>query len=222
MRGVMDHPSLGVVRYSATPTSEDPDQQVADTISLMRQYAGEDARSPVIASDVAQAQVSNDPIADTWNYINRYSGTRGMRFTRDEAIASQVPIGQWRPCVETLIRPVDQAMLPNPQGDCDDFAMYGAAHLQARGVPCSFATVAADGRDPNAYSHVYLVAYPSWGPYAGMRVPMDLSHGSYLGWEVPNAYGKFCEWSCSGIGVVGWGLLLSGGYLLYRSLRRAA
>lgn len=212
-----------MVRYELRQTSDDPDQQVADTISLMRSYAAEDARSGAVLADSAQAAVSSDPIADTWNYLNRGSGARQMQFVRDEQTSAPAEqIGQWRPCIETLIRPVDQAVLPNPQGDCDDFAMYGAAHLMARDVPCSFATVAADGRDPSVYSHVYLVAYPKQGPYAGMRVPMDLSHGPYLGWEVPNQYGKFREWPCSGLGLLGWGLIAGGTYLLYRSLRRAA
>jgi hypothetical protein len=218
----MQHPSLGLVRYQLTETSDDPDQQVADTIGLMRQYANADGATPQLAADVAQAGAA-EPLGDTFEYLRR-NGRRGMRFVRDEDIGApfeQSQPGGWRPVVETLMRPFDQALSSDPQGDCDDFAMYGAAHLVARGIPCSFATVAADGETPDQFTHVYLVAYPKDGPYAGGRVPVDLSHGPYLGWEAPNRYGKFCEWSVNrGMGVVGWGLVAGGAYLLYRALRR--
>jgi hypothetical protein len=92
--------------------------------------------------------------------------------------------------------------------------MYGAAHLMARGVPCSFVTVAADDSDPSMYSHVYLAAYPN-----GQRVPIDLSHGHYPGWETVNRFGKRKEWPIgSGFNFLGLGLLAAGGYLLYRAV----
>ena len=126
---------------------------------MMRGYASADARSPLFQHDVLNAAVSDDPISDTWNYLNRYTGSRGMQFVSDERTGAAWS-ERWRPLVEAMIRPVDQAWLSNPQGDCDDYAMYGAAHLIARGVLCSFATVGADDQDPSVYSHVYLVAYP--------------------------------------------------------------
>lgn len=226
MQGVMDHPSLGRVKYSIKEVSDDPDEQVAETIGLMRQYANEDASNPTLQQDVAQAWRSDDAIGDTFNYVRR-DGARGMRFVADESTGAAFQEvghpGGWRPVVETLIRPADQALLPNPQGDCDDFAQYGAGHLLARGVPCAYATVGVEPQDPGVYSHVYLVAYPKDGPYAGMRVPLDLSHGPSVGWECPNPWGKFMEWPLdAGLGVVGWGLLLGSGYLAWRALRRAA
>ncbi len=226
LSGVIEHPTLGQVRYQLTEVSDDPDQQVADTIALMKQYASADGGTPILYSDVAAARQTGEPLTDTFNYLRR-NGTRGMRFTRDEDTgapfeAMQAP-GGWRPVVETLMRPYDQALTPYPQGDCDDFSMYGAAHLAASGVPCSFATVAADGNSPDLYTHVYLVAYPKDGPYAGMRVPLDLSHGPQLGWEVPNRYGKYCEWPVNrGMGLLGLGALAGGAYLLYRALKGRA
>ena len=216
----MQHPSLGWVLYNVRELSDDPDTQVAQTIDLMRQYATEDSQNPILTIDVYQAWQSGDPIADTWAYLARYGGQRGMQFVRDEQTG--IPFedapsrpGGWRPLVEALIRPVDQCSLAQTQGDCDDFAMYAAAHLMARGVPCSFATLAAE--DPYLYSHVYLVAYPTSGPWAGQRVAMDLSHGQYPGWEAPNRFGKFREWPLrSGIGLLGWAAIAAGGYLLYR------
>ncbi len=221
----MQHPTLGQVRYQLTEVSDDPDQQVAGTIALMREYANADGRSPVLYKDAAQARLSGDPLADTFDYLRR-DGRRGMRFVRDEdtgAPFESIAPGGWRPVVETLMRPYDQALSPYPQGDCDDFSMYGAAHLVAHGVPCSFVTVAADQQTPGQFTHVYLVAYPKEGAYSGQRVPLDLSHGPYLGWEVPNRYGKFQEWPVNrGLGLLGIGALAGGAYLLYRALKGRA
>jgi hypothetical protein len=227
LAGLMQHPTLGQVRYSITEVSDDPDEQVAATLDLMRQYVIEDAAGPELQADVARAAVAGEPIADTWEYLRR-DGGRGMRFVRDEATGAPFEAGQsaggWRPVVETLMRPADQAVIPNPQGDCDDFAMYGAAHLRARGVPVSFATVGADPREPDVYSHIYLVAYPQAGPYAGQRVPIDLSHGPYLGWEVPGARSlRYQEWPLqSGLGLFRLGVIAAAAYLLYRAVAKGA
>jgi hypothetical protein len=226
MAGVMDHPALGRVKYSIKEVGDDPDEQVAETIGLMRGYANQDSRDPNLQADVARAWRSGDAIGDTFNYLRRH-GRRGMQFVPDESTGAAFDSvghpGGWRPVVETLIRPADQCLLPNPQGDCDDFAQYGAAHLLARRVPCSYATVGVEPQDPGVFSHVYLVAYPQDGPYAGMRVPLDLSHGPQVGWECPNPWGKFMEWPLDGgLGVLGWGLLIGGGWLAYKALQRRA
>lgn len=225
MQGELYHPTLGQVKYSIQEVSDNPDEQVEATIALMREYAQQDARNPILQQDVGYAWGTDDAIGDTFRYLCR-NGARGMQFVRDEvtgqpveALQSRSPFS-WRPVIETLIRPVDEAILPNPQGDCDDFAQYGAAHLIARGIPdVRYATAAAEGAYPDVYSHVYLVAYPQDGPYAGQRVPVDLSHGPYPGWEVPNT-GKFREWRINaGFGLLGLGLIAGGAYLLYRGRR---
>jgi hypothetical protein len=220
--GMYDHPTLGPVLYSVAVVSDDPDTQVQQVIGMMSGYAASDAKSPLFQQDVqlCAGQGGGDPIQDVWAYLNRYSGSRGMQFVNDELTgAAWDETYRWRPLVEALIRPVDQAWLPNPQGDCDDFSMYGVAHLLARNVPCSFATVAADDLDPSIYSHVYLVAYPKEGMFAGRRVPLDLSHGYHLGWECPNRFGKLREWPVGGgSGLLKFGLLAAGGYLLYRAV----
>jgi hypothetical protein len=202
------------VRYSVQQVSDNPDQQVAETITLMKRYALEDAKSPEIQQDVSRAWQTGEPISDTYAYIKDR-----LRFVRDEVTAAPFQAQYSSPIVETLVRPRDMAVLEVPQGDCDCFSMYGAAHLLARGIPCAFVTVAADDGDPTAFSHVYLVAYPTSGPYAGQRVPLDLSHGQYPGWEVANRFGKRTEWPVnSSSDVLLLGLALGGAYLLYRGL----
>lgn len=224
--GVMNHPALGPVRYSIKEVSDVPDEQVAQTIDLMREYAWEDSQSPTIRQDVAQC-AAGDPLDDTWSYLSRREGRRSMQFVRDEQTGAPfADIGRWNPIVETLMRPCDQATCPAPQGDCDDFSMYGAAHLLARGVPVSYCTVAADGADPTIYSHVYLVAYPRSGKYAGRRVPVDLSHGPYVGWETENRFGKRTEWPVDGcspvLRMLGVGMLAAGLWGIYTAVRQGA
>jgi hypothetical protein len=222
--GTFDHPALGPVLYEVTEVSDNPDIQVEQVIGMMKRYASSDAHSKLFERDVELCAAGGglDPITDVWTYLNRHSGTRGMKFVSDEHTGSafnEVPQFKWRPLVEALIRPVDEAWLPNPQGDCDDFSMYGAAHLLARGVPCSYATVAADEVDPSLYSHVYLVAYPKEGSYAGQRVPLDLSHGHFPGWETESRFGKFREWPVTGgMNYLGVGLLVALSILIYRCL----
>lgn len=218
---MLDHPDLGLCAYRLTQVSDDPDTQVSQVIDYMRAYANEDSRSPLIVSDAALAHSMGvgDPCDDTWTYLARHGGIRSMQFQRDEATAAPVDLDRWNPIVETLIRPADQAMLGQPVGDCDDFAMYGAAHLLSAGVPCSFVTVAADPNEPRMFSHVYLVAYPKDGRYAGMRVPLDLSHGHYLGWEHRESFRiqeRPLRTPVSSL--LGIGLAVGvGGYLLYRA-----
>lgn len=218
--GVLNHPQLGMCAYRLSEVSADPEEQVRQVIGLMRDYACEDAQSSYIRSDVAAAQSTGDPIADTWNWIARHGGRRGMQFQRDESTAAPLDLDRWNPVVETLIRPADQSQLASPIGDCDDFAMYGAAHLLCLGVPCRFVTIAAEAEAPRIFSHVYLAAYPKRGQYAGMRVPMDLSHGFYPGWEHGHIF-RIQEWP-----VETWmssPLVLAaagvGGYLLYRAMK---
>lgn len=220
MPGILYHPQLGPCTYSLSQVSDDPDTQVSEVISLMRGYSLEDARSGVIAADCALARQYGDPVSDTWSYLARRGGSRGMTFQRDEITAAPVEmeLPRWQPVVEALIRPADQALLGHPIGDCDDFAMYGAALLTASGVPCSFVTIAADRDYPQMFSHVYLAAYPKSGPYAGYRVPMDLSHGWNLGWEHNGAY-RLKEWPVkTRVSWLGAGVLAGGAYLLYKAV----
>src|SRR5215472_4315566 len=124
--GTMLHPSLGVVPFEVRELSADPDTQVAQTVALMTQYAIEDAARPAVQEDVRNAWRSDDPLADTWNYLARHGGVRAMQFIRDEQTGAPFErdrFGNWSPVVEALIRPVDQLYLSQPQGDCDDFAM---------------------------------------------------------------------------------------------------
>lgn len=189
-QGTIDHPVLGAVRYRMTEVSDDPDTQVAEVIGLMRELAIEDSTSPAVC-DKARELVN--AYGDELEAVHGY--TRGlMQFVSDEATVAPLQAGYSLPIVEALIRPVDQLAAPRPMGDCDDFTMLAASLLCALDVPVAFCTVAADGGAPDIYSHVYAVAYPTRGKFAGQRVALDCSHGDYPGWETGNRFGKRREW----------------------------
>lgn len=202
------HPSMGKVRMSVTQTSDDPDQQVADTIALMRQYALEDAGSIEIQQDARFLRTATDSaFRREPRSAQVYASDAAWRlvkatihFTEDGTLAEPIRAAGINrdPIVEVLIRPVDISNGAH-QGDCDDYSMYLASLLTALGIPCSFATLAADPQNPTAYSHVYVVAYPD-----GRRYPLDASHGQHPGWEAPNRFGKRKEWPVATAHAGGW------------------
>jgi len=189
---MVSHPAWGDARYEATPVpgDEDPDGQVAAVIGMMRGYVLSDYRTPAVAAEARRAlALDPDPVKAVFWHVKR-----GLSFVRDEIQAAPMQPNHAYPIVEVLVRPVDMATMCadggcRRSGDCDDYAMYAAALLMNLGINVSFVTLAADSADPNRYSHVYLAAYPN-----GVRVPLDVSHGEYPGWEAPNYYGKRTEW----------------------------
>lgn len=208
---MIQHPSWGNVQYEVTPVSDNPDEQVAEVIGLMKRYVLEDYRTPQVAAEAQAAlRLDPDPIKAVFWHVKRQ-----LHFMRDEDQALTIQPYYDIPIAEVLIRPVDMAsMCANGScrrvGDCDDYSMYAAALLMNLGVPVSFVTLAADSINPERYSHVYLAAYPG-----GERVALDVSHGQYPGWEAPNHYGKKMEWPVSG-GLLPW---LPFGGLLYAAAR---
>lgn len=183
----------GPVQLSLAALPGESDEQTAATVAAMRRLAIEDSRSPQIRDLAGRL-----PFASGRDYANAvYAHVRRLvRFRRDDAAARELPRGA--DVIEVLIRPVDLVRMREPVGDCDDFAMLAAALLLARGVACSFATVAADTGDCSRYSHVYVVAHTDAGDVA-----IDASHGPYAGWEAPDVCGKRRLWrvqSVSGLG----------------------
>jgi hypothetical protein len=185
------------LNMDARVVGDDPDEQVADTISLMSRYVREDAGSPEVQAAAEEAApAGEDPLDGVFRYVKGL-----IRFQADEATAAplqsrlaKLGLGEY-PVVEVLIRPRDMLTWHRDTGsrqvgDCDDFVMLTAALLLAKGVDASFVTVAADPREPRQYSHVYVAAYPA----GGGRVAMDTSHGAYAGWEVQDRVTRRTEW----------------------------
>ena len=190
LQGTGYHPDFGgLVEYHAIPLSRDPDTQVAQTIGYMRDLNRADTFSPAIMRDAALMESgSGDLLSDAFWW------SKGkVKFQQDEQTAAPFRRLLDDDVVEVLIRPQHLANMAHPVEDCDGIQNYTAALLRSRGIPCSYVTVAADAREPNRFSHVYLACYQN-----GQRVALDPSHGPYPGWEAPNVYDKKSEWPIDG------------------------
>jgi hypothetical protein len=69
------------------------------------------------------------------------------------------------------------------EGDCAIFTAMLCAMLKVAGVPWEIVTVAVNPREPEIFSHVYPRAVMG----DGRRLPLDASHGTYPGWQVPSS-----------------------------------
>jgi len=162
-------------------TSDDDEETTAQTIRRMDEYATADAAHPTVrrAAAAALAEYPNlDPPAAVWHWARRH-----VHLVRDSELARDlegIPED-----AEVLVRPVDLLAMPEPAGDCDDWAMLIASMLRALQVPARFRTVAESPAGP--YTHVYVIA-----DYAGREIPLD-SHGPYVGWEL-SPRGKRRDW----------------------------
>jgi Transglutaminase-like superfamily len=176
------HPGFqGPVNVYRTQLSDDPETAVVQTIQHMAAFARADSESPAFKQLAAQMRGSDlrDTCSRCWNWIRAR-----VAFVSDRRLAEPIPDSG--DVSEVLIRPVDLIRMQYAEGDCDDFAMLGAALGRALGLPVYFVTVAADPKAPDQFSHVYL-------EFAG--IPFDASHGPYMGWEVQNRFGKRALWS---------------------------
>lgn len=217
-RGQVYHPLFGqAVNYSLQQLPDDNYGQVAGMIAAMKEVALHFCGHPLIQRYAAQAiaEGNGDPITGVF-----YWAKNRLKFALDEDQAGQLPPAfASRDIIEVLINPLDVGLLLEqgkmPKEDCDGFSTFAACLLLALGVPCNFCTVAVDKEDPTRYSHVYLVAYPN----PDSRVPMDISHGDYPGWECPNPFGKRTEWPIlpQAGGLIQWivvGVLVVVGWLI--------
>lgn len=170
------------------------DGQVLSTIDLMKEYALEDSKHPLIVATAKRIASSSQSLPAGVHQ----TANQKLRFVEDTAQAAQTNILELAPdsdVIEVLTRPADVEILSQQSivsGDCDDFAMYSASlllALEALGFPVSnvrFVTIAADTENPNEFSHVYVRC-----DYMGSDTAIDASHGPYAGWHAEDrAYRK--------------------------------
>jgi hypothetical protein len=207
----MDHPDYGRVNYTAVELSQDPDEQVAQTIGYMADMVRADSGTRQVSEEL-QLALDRSPGAAVCDAIWAHVKGR-LTFQRDEQTGSHVRHGiPGGIVVETLVRPRDMAMgngVGSQRGDCDDFSMLTASLLERAGIAWKFATIAVDDEDPSVFSHVYVVAYPG-----GSRYPMDTSHGKHPGWEHPAPFRRE-EWG-GDCGLWKWAALAVAGYLAFK------
>lgn len=150
------------------------DVSTADTLQQMRRVAGISANSPLVrgvANHCLQSTVMGTVRRLYW-WIKSH-----IRFESDENIlAAQFGIGPTE--ADLIIAPDILLQMPQPMGDCDCLSTLFASLLRSLLIPCRFVAIAADEIEPNRWSHVYLKALVD-----GQWLPLDVSHGSYPGWE---------------------------------------
>lgn len=194
---------LGDVRYSVMQLPARPDDQVAQTINVMRARVNEDKKNPLFQFWAQQMFDAKGPYSSDLGLVGAaYQHVQGaLHFQRDEKTGAGVGGYPEEEVIEVIIRPVDMARYVSEGraiGDCDCYSMYLACLLETAGIPCDFVTVAADAQAPNQFSHVYVLAHPLDDSGSRVDVPLDASHGEYPGWQVPNRYGKISYWPMNG------------------------
>lgn len=164
-------------RWTAIQTSFSPDDQVGQTIPLIRAYVNADSTHPYIVS-AAAATPGSTVGARAWHAARRY-----LTFKDDQSVAGIAGVNTGDDVIEVLQRPVDVVAQYNMtgrqvEGDCDDYSMFAAAIARAIDPDCDvqFVCVAAEASAPGVLSHIYCTID---------GVPCDASHGEYPGWEVP-------------------------------------
>lgn len=182
-------------RSWANPIDTDvsTEQTVHKMIGLAKSYS----KSPIIfyALQAAIPIPPNNPvmIRDLARQIFWWIKNTVM-FVEDEAMLS-MGMGE-REDKELLIAPDALLSMQQPIGDCDDFSLLGASMLLGVGIPTSYVTVAADNKEKERFSHIYLKIYLIDECQQDGTVPsmaMDISHGFYPGWETQDIFRKR-EW----------------------------
>lgn len=179
--------------------SSDPDTATAQTIGIMCDHVRNAAGDPWVigtarASVKSFGQLSGDTdvaaqiAVGAWWWAKTF-----IKFVHHEFIIRQ-RLGE-AGHLQGLISPEVLVRMDRPEGDCAIFSECVAAFLTALGIPFEFVTVAANPREPEIFSHVYLYAVMP----DGSRLPLDASHGDYPGWQVPSAHvSRRQVWDASG------------------------
>jgi transglutaminase-like putative cysteine protease len=181
-------PQFGEVSVERFPASPDNDLSVAQTVALMGAVIHASVEHPNVIAATREACAGVAIDAPAWRKAQAIFSwvKRHIRFMTDEAIlARYYGLG---PDFELLQKP--ELLLLFRRGDCDCFSMLTCSMLQCAGVPSRLITIAADTDEPERYSHIYAAAELE----TGELLPMDTSHGPYIGWQAPWCFRRQ-EWA---------------------------
>lgn len=155
------------------------DRTTAQTVGLMASHALHAASSQQVSKAIRDSGAPDTKeLQECLKAIFQYIKRR-VKFVEDnEPLGRMFGIADSK---ELLITPPALLSMKSPEGDCDDFSMLAASMMIACGIPCSFVTVAADGRAPETFTHVYCM---------GAGIPFDTSHGKEVGWETEKQFRK--------------------------------
>lgn len=161
-------------------STDDPELQVRQIVSLMAAVVKHSAGDPILAAawqdawDRFHAVTFGDEAQCAWWYakylvkfVHHQELLRDWLFSLDD---TQLLIGP-----DALLR------MRQPKGDCAIFTTLIQALLAYRGIPYETVTVAVSPVMPEFFTHVYAQAVRP----DGSRIALDASHGKYPGWQVP-------------------------------------
>lgn len=177
-------------RAERKQSSSDPDTATAETVELMCRYANQSAGDPLVqrAANDAVRRYRGGPLysgagADPRAIANSvwwYTHSNLKFIHHDDMIrAMWNEPGQ----LQLLISPEVLLRTQRPAGDCAVYTMLECGMLRSLGVPYEVVTIACDPRQPGMFTHVYARAV-----IGANRIPLDASHGSFPGWEVPRQH----------------------------------
>jgi hypothetical protein len=181
-------PPVGSAQWWKQPerfdASSDPDTATAQTVAVMCDHIKRGGGDPVVQEAAAQAvqqfggsQITPGGIAaGAWYWCKTY-----IRFVHHELLLRRY-LGEANH-LQGLISPDALVRMDRPEGDCAIFTDCLCAFLRVFGVPYEIVTVAVNPNEPDIYSHVYAYAVLQ----DGTRLPLDASHGTYPGWQVPSS-----------------------------------
>jgi hypothetical protein len=176
------------------PAAADPDAATAQTIGIMCGHVKNAAADSLVQQTAASAlkqfgMVKGSPMLYGLGLPDQPAVTAGaawwwcklyINFVHHEMLLRK-HLGE-SGHLQGLISPEVLVRMEKPEGDCAIFSECIAAFLTVFGIPYEFVTVAVNRSEPEIFSHVYLYAVlPD-----GSRLPLDASHGTHPGWQVPS------------------------------------
>lgn len=175
-----------VIVQHRIPATNDVNVATDRTVELMCKYISTAVADPIVQRAAADAwrrfgTTAKGLSARSLDVLKCWAAfwwvKHAIKFQRDETTMFELGVGDEH---DLLINPALLLRAKDPKEDCDGFTMLTAALLSILGVDWRICTVAADGRTPGRWSHVFLVALTPDGPMA-----LDTSHGWKPGWSVP-------------------------------------
>jgi hypothetical protein len=163
---------------------------------MMARYIRQSIDDPVIqaiAGDIReQAAKTKEPeLACAWWWVKYH-----VHFVHHDKQICQMTGECNTSNYQMLVEPRALVRLRSMEGDCAVFTMLIDTLACALGYPVRIATIEADRRRPGEYSHVYGEAFLA-GPQ--LWCPLDASHGTGPGWEVPaRDIARKTEWDLDG------------------------
>jgi hypothetical protein len=169
------------VQLRTIQSSKDPDVATQQTIQEMGRMICAATSSPIMTRIASELERGPADEMATARRVFDWCASHIEFFPDDPVLVKVLGFQQ---ALELLIDPPLLVSMPHPAGDCDDFTMLAATLLRILGVPVELVTIAADRKDPNLFTHVYLQLVLA----SGERLVCDFSHGPYPGWEAARHY----------------------------------